>query len=291
MNHLLHRLLRIIGLLLACLGLCACSTVKLGYNNLDSIAYWWLDSTIDFSDEQTSRVREDLASLHQWHRTTELPKLAALLGRMEQMVAADFSAAQACAFVAPVRDRARAVADQAEPAAARLALDLGSDQLQHLERHYLKNNADFRKDWVELPAAQLRDKRLKQLVERGEMVYGTLEEPQRALLRQLLESSGFDPRRVLAERQRRQRDALQTLGRLAGRQVPQAEAQALLRGYIDRLENSPDAAWRQYQEAQLQFGCRTVAALHASTSAAQREAAVRRLRAWQRDLRELSARP
>ena len=61
-------------------------------------------------------------------------------------------------------------------AAVTLALELVPEQLRHLERRYRRNNADYRKDWIALSPAELRDKRLAQLVERSEMVYGRLDD-------------------------------------------------------------------------------------------------------------------
>jgi hypothetical protein len=62
-----------------------------------------------------------------------------------------------------------------------------------------------------------------------------------------------------------------------------------MRGYFERLREPANAADRAYQQALIDESCGSFAALHNSTNAAQREAAVRRLRAYQRDLRELSA--
>jgi hypothetical protein len=62
-----------------------------------------------------------------------------------------------------------------------------------------------------------------------------------------------------------------------------------MRGYLDRFQQSPDLAYRRWQDELLQESCRTFSALHESTTPAQREQAVRRLRAYQRDLRELAA--
>ena len=76
---------------------------------------------------------------------------------------------------------------------------------------------------------------------------------------------------------------------MAGQPVAPSEARRLLRGYLDRVLESPDAGYRAYQEALIQESCRSFAATHNATSPAQREAAVRRLRAYQRDLRELAA--
>jgi hypothetical protein len=98
----------------------------------------------------------------------------------------------------------------------------------------------------------------------------------------------LDPQRILGERQRRQQDLLQVLRRLADPGLPGADAQQLLRGYIQRVERSPDPAYRAWQEGMVQENCRTLAAVHEASSPAQREQAVRRLRAYQRDFRELS---
>ena len=227
--------------------------------------------------------------MHKWHRAEELPRLAEMLRRMEQLVPGDITPAQACTFVDEFRQRMRALADRAEPAVVTLATGLQPDQVLHLEHKYEKNNEKFRDDWVKLTPAGQREKRYEQFLERSEMIYGRLEEPQREALRRDIERSIIDPRRILADRQRRQQDALQTLRQLLESKPDFDTARRQLRAYLARFENPPDAAYREYQEALIQEGCRSFAIMHNSTSLAQREAAVRRLRAYQRDLRELAA--
>lgn len=282
---------RIIGVLVASAALVACSAIKLGYNTLDDVSYWWLDSYIDFTDEQAPRVREDLARLHLWHRQQELPRFTAMLQNLEQLAPQDVTAAQACGVVAQARERIEAIAVRAEPAVVTLALEMAPDQLVHLERKYRENNAKFRKEWIRPSPAEHRDKRFTVFLDRSEMIYGKLDDTQRAVLRRALEQSIFDPVRVLAERQRRQQDVLQTLRKVAGQKIALDDARKLVRGYLDRVREPPDAAQRAYQKSLLEESCRTFAALHASTTPAQRESAVRRLRAYQRDVKELSAQP
>jgi hypothetical protein len=281
---------RIIGLLAVAALLAGCSAVKLGYNNLGEVAYWWLDGYVDFTEEQAAPVREELARLHLWHRTEELPRLQAALRSLEELVPGDISPAQACAFVPQLRERLHATLERAEPAIVALATGLRPDQLLHLERKYQKNNSDFRKDWLQLDPPELNNKRLRQFLERSEMIYGRLDEPQRSALRRQIEQSVFDPQRILAERQRRQQDALQTLRRLAGQPVAaSSEASRLMRGLLERSQESPDPIYRSLQQALMEEACRNVSVLHNTTTAAQRETAIHRLRAYQRDLRELSA--
>lgn len=272
-------------------GLAACSAVKLGYNSLDSVAYWWLDSYVDFNEQQAPRVRDDLEQLHRWHRTEELPRLAEMLRAMEQLAPNDITPAQACTFVDEVRARLRALADHAEPAVVLLATSLQPDQLRHMQHKYEKNNEKYRDDWLKLTLAQQREKRYEQFLERSEMIYGRLDDAQRDALRRDIELSIIDPRRILADRERRQRDALQTLRRLSDQKPDFDTARRQLRAFLDRFESSPDKVYRDYQEALIAEGCRSFAVLHNSTTATQREAAVRRLRAYQRDLRELAAAP
>jgi hypothetical protein len=283
------KLARIIGALAALALICACSTVKLGYNNLEEVAYWWLDGYVDLTGEQRPRVREELARLHAWHRATELPRYADLLHRVATLAAGDVTPAQACGVIAEIRGRLEVLATHATPAIATIAQGLEPAQLQHLERKYRRNNAAWRDDWIELAPAELARKRFKQMLDRSETVYGGLHEPQRAALRKQLDTSAFDARRILSERERRQQDALQTLRRIAGQRTPPAEARMLVQGYLDRALHSPDAAGRAYQEDLIEENCHTIAAVHNSATAAQREVAVRRLRAWQRDVRELAA--
>ena len=284
---------RTAGIILAlgiAMGLAACSAIKLGYGTLPEVAYWWLDGYVDFDDTQGPLARQELARLHGWHREQELPKLGELLARVEQMAPGSISAPQACAVITEVQARMNAVAERAEPAILGLAATITGEQLRHLERKYRNNNDRYRKDWIAVTPEAQKEKRYEQMLDRLESIYGSLDEPQRNVLRQGLAQSMFDPQRILNERKRRQRDLLQTLPRMAEPGVASETARTLLRGYLERAQRSPDPAYRAWQEALLQESCRIFAAVHESTTPPQREQAVRRLRAYQRDLRELSGR-
>jgi hypothetical protein len=282
-----RRLGGIILALAAALALSACSAIKLGYGSLPHMAVWWLDGYVDFSDEQETRVRDEIAALHAWHRQAELPRIVELLARMEQLAPGEITPQQACSVVTEVQGRMKAVAARAEPAAVSLATTLTPRQLRHIARKYRSNNERFQKEWLALPPQEQLEKRYKQMLDRLEDIYGSLDEPQRAVLRQRLASTIWDPRKMLAQWQRRQQELLQILAKTREPGVGASEGATLLRAWVDRLEKPADPAYRAYQEALLQEGCATFAVVHQNTTAAQRDQAARRLRAWQRDLREL----
>jgi hypothetical protein len=180
------------------------------------------------------------------------------------------------------------VADQAEPAVIALATSLTPQQLRHIERKFRSSNDNFRKEWIAPAPAERQDKRFARMLDRLEMIYGELDAPQEAVLRQGLAQSSYDPERLLSERQRRQQDLLQTLQRVARPEANAAEARVELRGWLERTQRPADPAYRAWQEGLLQEGCSIFSAVHQSTTEAQREKAARRLAAYQRDLRELA---
>ncbi|WP_326534026.1 DUF6279 family lipoprotein [Pseudorhodoferax sp.] len=273
----------------ACL-LAACSSVRLAYNNVPTFGTWWLNSYLDFDGSQSAKLRDDLGSLQQWHRSTQLPEMATLLQRGQSLAAQEHvDAAQVCALVEDVQRQLADIGTHSETSAAQLVRSLTPAQLQHLEAKYAKSNEEFRKEWLDLSPAKLRDKRYDKALERAEHVYGRLDTEQRALVRRQVDSSTFDPQRLQAERLRRQQDTLQTLRSVAGEQATPEQAERALRGLFARYRQSPQPDFRAYAQRQIDEGCAGVALLHDSATAAQRENAVKRLQAYEKDFRALAA--
>jgi hypothetical protein len=278
---------RIIVLALACL-MAGCGSVRLAYNNVPTFGTWWLNSYLDFDDSQSTRLREDLASLQQWHRT-QLPEMASLLQRAQALAAQDhIAAAQACTLVDDVQRQLADIGTHSEAGAAQLVRSLTPAQLQHLENKYAKTNEDFRKEWLDLNADKLHEKRYDKTLDRAEHFYGRLSTEQRALLRRQVDASSYDPRKLQAERLRRQQDTLQTLRSVSGEQATPDQAERALRGLFARYRQSPQADYRAYAQRQIEEGCEGLALLHDTTTAAQRDSAVKRLQAYEKDFRSLA---
>ena len=290
---------RIIRLLLAAalLALVAgCSAVKLAYNNLPDLAYWWADGYADLNEPQSLLLRGELARLHNWHRKTELPRIAELLRQIQQVATADTSTEQVCRLYGDLRSRFDAITAYtlSQPGFPALAMRLTPAQLKHLEARFNKGNQEWRRERGSRDRAVGIAKRLETELDRAEQFYGTLDAPQRRLLQEAVSNSAFDPQRVFAERVRRQQGMLETLRGITanGNNTPTGadttQATAALRGYVERTLRSPEPLYRAYADNALQENCQTYARLHNSTSAEQRSRAVARLAAYERDARELS---
>jgi hypothetical protein len=201
----------------------------------------------------------------------------------------DLSPAQACELGEEIRSRLLALAEQAEPAGAELALSLGPAQLEQLQRKYTRQNADYRSDWLSKSREAQHDKRYEQWLDRSEDFYGTLDGAQRQALRRMAAESVFNPAAFDAERKRRQGVVLAMLRGLAAEpDTPPAEARRQLHDYLQTMAKPPPGRWREQQQAQWAEGCRNFATLHNMTTPAQRTQARRRLHDYELELRELS---
>ena len=147
-------------------------------------------------------------------------------------------------------------------------------------------------------AEDLRERRHSAQQRVGHVSSGGRSQPQdaprrsvepRHTLKQQVAQSVFDPKPADAERRKRQQEALRLLRGFLANKTPPTEARAALHDYIQRIAEPPPGPWRDQQRALLQEGCRNTAAMHNGTSASQRAQAVRRLQAYQDDLRQLVA--
>ena len=281
---------RIIGVLVLAATLGACSAVRLAYNNLPELAYWWLDAYVDFNGAQSLRVREELSGQLAWHRANELPRIGAILQQAEALAPRDVTAAQVCATVDDIRGRLLAMAERMEPVAAELAIGLDEAQLVQLDRKYARVNAEWRKDWLDRTPAYQQNKRYEQFLKNGEDFYGPLNEAQSDLLRQQVAQAVWSARATGAQRQQRQQEALSMLRRLHTEGTSASEARKAIHTYVVQIADPAVGPNRDYQQAVLQEACRNVAALHNVTTPAQRDQAVKRLRDYGADVKALNER-
>lgn len=282
--HLSH----IICILLAVL-LSACSAVKMGYNNAPELSYWWLDSYLDFNGPQTLKVRTDLATLQTWHRQSELPLYVGTLKKLQHMAPSNVTSAQVCTLFADLMPHLQTVVDQAESTVTAVAPTLKAAQLDYLSRQLDKRNLKWREDWIEGTPTEHSTRRVKQLVDRAEMIYGRLEEPQLTVLRASVAASSFDAATSNRESLRRHQDALQTLRQIQSGPQSALRTQVAVHALLGRFMDSPDTAYRDYMEKLTQENCQAFASMHNSTTPAQRGKVVETLKNYENDARALMA--
>ena len=280
---------RIISLLCVIAVLQACSAAKIAYNQAPQLAYLYLDGYADFNDVQSLQVKSDLIKFMAWHRQTQLPGYIELLQKIQQKIPQDVTPNQACDVFADVRQKAWAMTDHAEPATLGLAATLTPKQLTAMERKFAKGNSTWREDYLEGSAKELFEKRQKSALKRADMLYGSVTDKQRSLIAQQIEKSQFKAGQSYAERERRQKDILQTLSKVIASPQDAAAAQKEIRSLLARAVTSPSATYKSYQEAITQEACASFSELHNTTSPEQRKKAVDVLAGYEQDFRILAS--
>ncbi len=290
---LILRIIRHRSLALALLAtsvLAGCSAIKLGYEQGPSLSYWWLDAHLDFSDTQTPKVREALERLQRWHRQRELPLYADLLARTATLAEGPIDAEQVCQVEREVMQRLDVLQRESIRALSPVAAEINARQIRHLSAHLEQKNTRWEEQWMQGTASARLQRRLDKVVDRHSDFYGSLTAAQTSLLRKQLEQSLWTPEWGRQERLRQQRDLLGTLMRVAQEDLPVRSTETALLGVWERWLSPQADADRQRWQSWLEQGCKNLAELHNSTSAEQRQRAARRLRAYEKDLRELAGR-
>ncbi len=280
---------RALALLAAVALLAGCSSVRLAYNNAPQLSWWWLDGHVDFSREQAPQVKQALDGLFDWHRATQLPAYAALLARTQPAILEPTTPAQACRWQVEVREQLEPTLQRALQLTAEQLPGLGEAQFTHLAQRYVKGNDEMRDDFLQDDPGERLTASVKRALERAERLYGRLDEAQRRLVRAGVLESPFDAALWLKERQRRQREVLATLRRLAAERADAEQRLAALRLLAAHTERSPDPVYRAYQLRLGDYNCGFAARIHNATTPAQRQRARETLKGWEDDLRALLA--
>jgi hypothetical protein len=275
----------IIGIALLLTG---CNAPKLAYNNAPQLTWWYLDSYFDVAGDAAPRVKESIEQWFVWHRKTQLHDYAGFMSSVAARAEGPLTAAQICGFYDQMRKALEPAFERGYDSAADLVPLLGPAQIATLEKKLAKDIAEYRKDYLQADPDVRRKAALKRSVDRAENFYGRLNEAQRTLLEAALAASPFDPQVSLAERERRQRDLLAALRQWVAEKADRATIAAGIRRLAQRAVVSPDPAYRQYAEKLTEFGCRTSAELHNSTTPKQRQAMRKQLKEWEETLQSLA---
>jgi len=273
----------------AALLLAACSQLKLGYNNADTLLAYSLDSYLKLDDEQQRMARERIDALHRWHRSTQLPAYVQLLNDAQKKIAGPVTAADVREFNAGVNRALAAIGEQAAPDLAKLALTLKPAQIDRLAERLANDTSKARRELVRFAGAESLEQRVDRYVDQAEDWFGRLMPAQREMIRASLAGRPDAQQAWMTERERRQRELVAVMARIRAEQPPPETATAWIREYFAQLAEPRDAE-RRARLAQVRAeNAELVAQLINSATPAQRAALAKKLRSYAADLDTLAA--
>jgi hypothetical protein len=259
----------------------ACSSIRLSYNNGDTLLYWWLDAYVDFEGEQSDWVKRDIRELFQWHRKTQLQDYGALLAGFQRQLAGNPTQADLLAGYRQVRSRTETLAMRAVPDMVDLARSLTPDQIRQMEERFNKKNDEYRRKFVSGSVEKRQEARFDKSMEQFKLWFGGFSNEQEALLRRASDARPLDSNVWLEERILRQRKIL-ALARKVQQEKPNKEQTtamitALMREFFGRMD-APDrkAFYDSYANSTANY---ILAAIRVATPA-QKAHAQKRMQGW-----------
>lgn len=268
----------------------ACSSIKLAYNNGDTLLYWWMNAYLDLDSDQASEVKQDIDTLFNWHRKTQLKNYVSLLETFQRQLNGNTTQADLMADYREIKSRTELLALKALPELTDLARTIRPEQLEQMEKKFNKNNETYRKKFLRGSAEERQKQRYKKSMEQFELWFGNFNREQEEALRRASDVRPLDNQIWLDERIRRQQKILAVLRKVEHEKLSKEATAVLIQGLIrdvfDRIE-SPErkAFFDSYIDGTTQF---ILTAIKVATPE-QKAHAQKRMQGWIDDFRVLAA--
>ena len=235
-------LARWVAMFAAVFVLAACSSLRLGYNNADTLLMYAADSYLDLDSEQDAFARERVRALLAWHRRTQLREYARLLESVQQRLdttaTQPLTAAEVLMIQRQGADHMLTVGRQAAPDLVRLARMLKPEQIDYLGNKLAKDTEKLRRERrvaVSTSTGVASEARIKANLDRARTWLGRVTPEQEQLIREAALATPAAERRWIDNRERRQR-ALVALAEQVRQPSLSVDAAAAL------MLNAPDLA-------------------------------------------------
>ncbi len=201
---------RSIPLLLVAALLSGCSTVQLGYGQLDSIAAWMADEYFDLEPRQKHEFLKRFDRLYEWHRYEQLPEYAGFLSQTRVRLQNGLTREDVLWFVDGLRARYRTIVVRGSDDAAALLLTITPAQLGALQRQWDKDNRRFARRYrLAGSEEEIKRARVRRTLDEVRDWIGSLSHEQEQRVIAMVNALPMTERLRHEDRLRRQREFLQ----------------------------------------------------------------------------------
>lgn len=270
--------------LAAALALAACSALRVTYNNADTVLRYMAWEYFDLDAGQFDEVKAKLASVHEWHRASELPVYAVLARTASQRVAKGLKEDDIAWGISMLRARYRMLAARIAADGAPVFVTLSPEQLVHLEKKLAERNAKFAREFFPGDEKAGLRAQAKTMIDRFEEWTGSLSREQEARIERFVRSHTRYTVLRFEDRARLQRDAVALMRGVRGAAALGPRLAALFSHPDDRRTED---FRRETQRWEADFA-RLLVELDRTLTAEQRARSVRRLTSYADDFQTLA---
>lgn len=267
--------------------LTACNAMKLGYQQGDHLAYWWIDNYVDVSDDQEAQTKDAIARFFAWHRREQLPEIATLLQRTKSEVQQPVSEAQLDRLRDDAQRLTRAAFDHAIPDVADLLLTLTPEQIRRMEDKFADGNRKYRKTFLSGDRQKRIDARYDKVMEWSRLIYGRFSREQEDAIRAAVVPVVDGAEARYAERIKRQQAWMALVRQVQAEHPSKARVIEMLQRFADQWQTPPGRERLVSYEKNNEAGLSLAAKIANMTTPEQKRHAVERLQGWIDDTRSL----
>jgi hypothetical protein len=277
------------------LALTACSVVRLGYNNGETILYWWLDSYADIDSDQKPMVHQGIDNFFAWHRRTQLRDYAQMLALGQKRLGqSDLTEAVLEEDYAQCKKKLFLMADNALPNLADIALALRPHQIEHIEKEFASDSEDYRKDYLSGDTEERQRVRYKELLKQAEYWFGSFSSEQKEKIRAASDARPLNNELWLEEKNRRQQELISLLKKVQKERPDRETVMAWLKTYIEGFdaehygEHYGNPENKVFYDAYRKSMVHTAFVIIKLTTPEQKNHAIHRLQKWIDDFQALA---
>lgn len=284
------RLIRKLFLSALIFVLAGCSSVRLSYDNGDTLLYWWLNAYVGMDSSQKDGVKKDIDNLFQWHRKSQLNDYAALLANGQKQLQGNVTKSDLLADYSDIKTRVKTLLYRAQPELADLVRTLRPEQIIQMEKKFASNNEKYRKKHLQGDTVKRQKVRYLKSMEQFELWFGSFSREQEELIRKASDARPLNNEIWYEERVRRQKNII-GLARKVQREKLSKEATIglinnLIKESFERLESSERKAFFDaYNDGTAQM----VLTVIKMATPAQKAHAHERMQGWIDDFHKLKA--
>ncbi|HWT70809.1 MAG TPA: DUF6279 family lipoprotein [Oxalicibacterium sp.] len=271
--------------------LLACSAARIGYNNGETISYWWLNSYVDFESEQKPWVKAHIDELFAWHRKTQLQQYVKLISRLQRADYSTITRADLLSDYEEGRKSINAITERAAPELADLSLSLTPEQIDNIQQKLDKNNEKFRKDYLR---GSLQDKqvfRYKRMMKQAEYWFGNFSHEQEETLRRLSDARPLNNELQMADRLQNQKRLIALLRKIQSQKPDRETAARMIREYVSAaMDHFGNKQYQAFFDQSKEANAALVAEMMHMATPEQRRHFIKTLQDWVSDFNRLMAR-
>ncbi|HTH44616.1 MAG TPA: DUF6279 family lipoprotein, partial [Oxalicibacterium sp.] len=270
--------------------LLACSAARIGYNNGETISYWWLNSYVDFENEQKPWVKSHIDELFAWHRKTQLQQYVKLISRLQRADLSKITKADLLADYEDGRKNVIMITERAAPELADLALSLTPEQIGNIEKKLEKNNDKFRKDYLRGSTQDKQDFRYKRMMKQAEYWFGNFSREQEQRLRALSDARPLNNELQMADRLQRQQQLIALLKNIQSKKPDRDATAQMIRHYMTAtMDHFGNRQQQAFADQSNEANAALVAEMMHMATPEQRRHFINTLQDWVSDFNRLMA--